>query len=117
MCVLGNMNRTLLQSCCAAFLFLLFFSLLPCPSYAQTPVVIHVDAGKALGPLAPVWDYFGYDEPNYTYMPHGRELIGELAALGPEEAQIRTHNLLTTGDGEAALKWGSTNAYTEDAAG
>jgi xylan 1,4-beta-xylosidase len=27
------------------------------------------------------------------------------------------HNLLTTGDGKAALKWGSTNAYTEDANG
>src|SRR3989449_6291782 len=27
------------------------------------------------------------------------------------------HNLLTTGDGTAALKWGSTNAYTEDASG
>src|SRR5207248_6568333 len=27
------------------------------------------------------------------------------------------HNLLTSGDGSASLKWGSTNAYTEDAAG
>ncbi len=27
------------------------------------------------------------------------------------------HNLLTSGDGTPALKWGSTNAYTEDAAG
>jgi len=113
----GNMNRTFLQSWRGVFFFLLFFSLLSCPSYAQSPVVIHVDAGKALGPLAPVWDYFGYDEPNYTYMQHGRELIDELAALGPEAVQIRTHNLLTTGDGVAALKWGSTNAYTEDASG
>ena len=32
-------------------------------------------------------------------------------------AYFRTHNLLTTGDGTPALKWGSTNAYTEDAAG
>ena len=84
---------------------------------AQSPVVIHVDASKSLGRLAPVWDYFGYDEPNYTYMQHGRELIGELAALGAGTVQIRAHNLLTTGDGVAALKWGSTNAYTEDAAG
>ena len=30
---------------------------------------------------------------------------------------VRTHNLLTTGDGTAALKWGSTNAYSEDASG
>jgi xylan 1,4-beta-xylosidase len=30
---------------------------------------------------------------------------------------IRAHNLLTSGDGTASLKWGSTNAYTEDAQG
>jgi xylan 1,4-beta-xylosidase len=30
---------------------------------------------------------------------------------------MRVHNLLTSGDGTPALKWGSTNAYTEDAAG
>jgi xylan 1,4-beta-xylosidase len=110
------MNRPLVPWSAAAScfsLFLLFVSLLT----AQTPVVIHVDAAKNLGPLAPVWDYFGYDEPNYTYMQHGRELIDELAALGPGTAQIRAHNLLTTGDGVAALKWGSTNAYTEDASG
>ena len=27
------------------------------------------------------------------------------------------HNLLTTGNGDSSLKWGSTNAYTEDAQG
>jgi len=84
---------------------------------AQSPVVIQVDAGRILGPFNPAWAYFGYDEPNYTYAPHGKELIGELAALAPVKVQIRTHNLLTTGDGTAALKWGSTNAYTENAAG
>jgi xylan 1,4-beta-xylosidase len=30
---------------------------------------------------------------------------------------MRTHNLLTSGDGTPALKWGSTNAYNEDEAG
>ena len=29
----------------------------------------------------------------------------------------RPHNLLTTGNGEGSLKWGSTNAYREDAGG
>ena len=85
--------------------------------WAQAPVAIQVNAGRSLGPLAPVWNYFGYDEPNYTYAPHGRELIGELAASSSTPVQIRTHNLLTNGDGTAALKWGSTNAYTEDSAG
>jgi xylan 1,4-beta-xylosidase len=84
---------------------------------AQKPVTIKVDASVSQGPLKPVWTYFGYDEPNYTYTEHGRELIGELSALSNRPVYIRTHNLLTTGDGVPALKWGSTNAYTEDAAG
>ena len=97
------------------FFFLLFLFV---PALlAQSPVTIRVDAGKSMGPLQRVWEYFGYDEPNYTYMAHGKELIGELAAMSPGRVQIRTHNLLTTGDGTPALKWGSTNAYTEDAAG
>ncbi|HEY2882422.1 MAG TPA: hypothetical protein VGJ15_08315, partial [Pirellulales bacterium] len=33
------------------------------------------------------------------------------------QVYFRTHNLLTSGDGTPALKWGSTNAYTEDANG
>ena len=85
--------------------------------FGQSTVVIHVNAARSLGPISPVWNYFGYDEPNYTYAQHGRELIAELAASNSERVQIRTHNLLTTGDGTAAPKWGSTNAYTEDAAG
>ncbi len=109
------MNRTSLQLCCAAVL--LFIFLQSNFLIAQSPAVIQVDASKSLGRFTPVWDYFGYDEPNYTYMQHGRELIGELAGLGAGTVQIRAHNLLTTGDGVAALKWGSTNAYTEDAAG
>ena len=96
-----------------AFLVLVFSGLV----CAQSPVMIQVDAGRSLGPLPPIWNYFGYDEPNYTYAPHGRELIAELSASNRSRVQIRTHNLLTTGDGIPALKWGSTNAYTEDAAG
>ena len=33
-------------------------------------------------------------------------------ALSPVPVYVRTHNLLTSGDGTPALKWGSTNAYT-----
>ncbi len=84
---------------------------------AQSAVIIQVDASRNLGPLTPVWNYFGYDEPNYTYATHGRELIAELAASNSSRVEIRTHNLLTTGDGAAAVKWGSTNIYTEDSAG
>lgn len=87
------------------------------PSVAPAAVTIRVDAASSLGPVAPVWDYFGYDEPNYTYAPHGSELVRELAGLDAFPVYIRTHNLLTTGDGTPSLKWGSTNAYTEDASG
>ena len=65
----------------------------------------------------PIWAWFGYDEPNYTYMKDGKKLLSEIAALNPVPVYIRAHNMLTTGDGKAAMKWGSTNAYTEDAAG
>jgi xylan 1,4-beta-xylosidase len=84
---------------------------------AQQPVDIRVDANATLGTYRPIYAYFGYDEPNYTYAPNGRKLIGELAALSPVRVEVRAHHLLVTGDGTPALKWGSTNAYTEDAAG
>ncbi len=80
-------------------------------------VSIRVDASTRLGPMTPMWAFFGHDEPNYTYMPDGRKLLSELAALSPVPVNVRVHNLLTSGDGTPALKWGSTNAYTEDAAG
>jgi len=92
---------------------------LPCRSLAgQTePVSIRVNADDRIGPMTPVWAWFGYDEPNYTYMKDGKKLLSELAALSPVPVYVRTHNLLTSGDGTPALKWGSTNAYTEDASG
>jgi xylan 1,4-beta-xylosidase len=80
-------------------------------------VHIHVHAARPDGPLIPIWNFFGYDEPNYTYAPNGRKLLGELADLSRVPVHIRVHNLFTTGDGSASLKWGSTNVYTEDAAG
>lgn len=76
-----------------------------------------VDFNKELGPMQPAWAWFGYDEPNYTYMKDGKKLLSEIAALSPVPVYVRAHNLLTTGDGTPALKWGSTNAYTEDAQG
>ena len=79
-------------------------------------VNVLVQFDQSQGPLSPLWNYFGYDEPNYTYAANGRKLLGELSALAPQPAYVRVHNLLTTGDGAASLKWGSTNVYTEDAA-
>jgi xylan 1,4-beta-xylosidase len=77
-------------------------------------VTIWIDMNKELGPFKPAWTWFGYDEPNYTTMKDGRKLLTELSEISPSPVFIRTHNLLTTGDGTPALKWGSTNAYTED---
>src|ERR1017187_4297741 len=88
------------------------FTLLATLSYAQGPVEIHVAANVKQGPFQPIYGYFGYDEPNYTYLPNGRKLIEELAALSPVRVQIRAHHLLITGDGSPALKGGSTNVYT-----
>ena len=86
------------------------------PILAQLPV-IKIDLRKETGNMDPVWAWFGYDEPNYTYMKDGKKLLSEIAALSPVPVYVRAHNLLTTGDGTPALKWGSTNAYTEDANG
>ncbi|MBS1810744.1 MAG: beta-xylosidase [Acidobacteria bacterium] len=98
-------------------IFLLCLGLSHTTLSQTAPITIRVDAAKPKGPMKPIWSWFGYDEPNYTYMKDGKKLLSELAALSPTPVFVRTHNLLTTGDGKAALKWGSTNAYTEDAQG
>src|SRR5262245_9115848 len=50
-------------------------------------------------------------------MKNGRKLLAELGDLAPQRVYFRAHNLLTSGDGTPALKWGSTGAYREDAEG
>lgn len=81
------------------------------------PVAIDVDAATPLGELQPIWRFFGADEPNYATMKDGRALLADLGALRPKQVFFRAHNLLSSGDGTPALKWGSTNVYTEDAQG
>jgi xylan 1,4-beta-xylosidase len=81
------------------------------------PVRIQIDASKAQGELTPVWRFFGADEPNYATMKNGRKLIGELGSLRTGQVYFRAHNLLTSGDGTPALKWGSTGTYDEDPQG
>jgi xylan 1,4-beta-xylosidase len=108
----------------AAFLFLLTSILFVSVCWAQkssqhVSIEVHVDVhfDQPEGSIAPVWNYFGYDEPNYTYAPNGKKLLGELAALDASPVYVRVHNLFTSGDGSASLKWGSTNIYSEDASG
>ncbi|MFS2082762.1 hypothetical protein ACCD04_24520 [Telluria sp. Tellsp131] len=83
------------------------------PSTPQ-PVRLAIDATQAKGPMTPIWAWFGYDEPNYTTAPNGKKLLSDIAALSPVPVYVRAHNLMTSGDGSYALKWGSTNMYTED---
>ena len=87
------------------------------PQQASGSISIQVQYDRSEGPIPPVWNYFGYDEPNYTYAPNGKKLLAELAAANEVPVYIRTHNLLTSGDGSASLKWGSTNVYAEDGSG
>jgi len=92
--------------------FIIFISLFV---FSQNrSVSIQVDATKEKGQMKPIWAWFGYDEPNYTYMEDGKKLLSEIAALSPVPVYVRAHNLMTSGDGTPALKWGSTNMYTED---
>ena len=84
---------------------------------AKAEAVLKIDLQNELGPMKPVWSWFGHDEPNYTYMKDGKKLLSELSALSPVPVFMRVHNLLTSGDGTPALKWGSTNAYEEDSSG
>jgi xylan 1,4-beta-xylosidase len=78
------------------------------------PVSVRVDAAKPTGELKPIWRFFGADEPNYAYMKNGKKLVGELGEMAPKRVFFRAHNLLTSGDGTPALKWGSTGAYREE---
>jgi len=84
---------------------------------AQTPVSIKVDLSKPEGPYTPIYRWFGYDEANYTTMPHGRQLLSELHDLSPVPVYIRAHHLLTSGNGVPELKWSSTNVFSLDANG
>jgi len=101
-------------------LIILFISLAHIIMFAQSAndkSIISVDLNIEKGAMDPVWAWFGYDEPNYTYMKDGKKLLSEISALSPEPVYVRTHNLLTSGDGVPSLKWGSSNVYTEDSDG
>jgi xylan 1,4-beta-xylosidase len=83
----------------------------------QGAVTIEVDATAAGAPLEPVWRFYGYDEVNYTTSAEGEDLLRTLAAAQQGPVNVRTHFLFNSGDGTPALKWGSTNLYSEDSGG
>jgi xylan 1,4-beta-xylosidase len=47
-------------------------------------------------------------------MKYGRQLLGELHDLSPSPVYIRTHHLLTSGNGVPELKWSSSNVFSLD---
>src|SRR5215472_8911478 len=90
----------------------LIFAAKAVPAETTTfPVNIQVHADRPVGEWKPIWRFFGADEPNYATMPQGRKLLGELGALATNRVYFRAHNLMTSGDGTPALKWGSTGVY------
>ena len=86
-------------------------------SSSSFPVTIDINVSKPMGEFRRIWRFFGADESNYAYMENGKKLMRELGELAPQEIYFRAHNLLTSGDGTPALKWGSTGVYNEDANG
>lgn len=84
---------------------------------STTATKIRVDASNWLGELPHNWNYIGYDEINYTYVPEGQELLAKFTALQEKPYYVRAHHLLCTGNGHGFYKWGSTNAYVEDEEG
>ncbi|MHC4346809.1 MAG: GH39 family glycosyl hydrolase, partial [Planctomycetota bacterium] len=83
--------------------------------FAQPSAVsIQVDATQRGRPLKHVWQYYGYDEANYTTTPNCMALMRTVAQINPEPVYLRQHFLLNSGDGIASPKWSSTNVYTED---
>src|SRR5689334_16568544 len=84
-----------------------------------TAAFIRVDVDKPKGQMTPFWSYFGYDEPNYTTRKDGQKLLTELSKLSPTTVYVRAHNLLTSKGNSRRpdLKWGYTDAYSEDKKG
>ena len=80
-------------------------------------VSVRVDATQRGKPLRHVWQYYGYDECNYTITPDCKALMRTVAQINPEAVYLRQHFLLNSGDGIATPKWSSTNVYTEDSSG
>jgi xylan 1,4-beta-xylosidase len=78
---------------------------------SPAPITVQVDLTHSEGPFRPVTNWFGMDESNYASMAYGRPLLRELHNLSPSPIYIRSHHLLTSGDGVPELKWSSSNVF------
>lgn len=105
-------------TCGLLTILLIITSFLPNIAFAQiSTVTVNVDATKPGQPLKHVWQFYGYDECNYTTTPDCIDLMKTVSQINSEPVYLRQHFLLNSGDGTASLKWGSTNVYTENAQG
>ena len=109
-------NRFYIKSMC--HLLMLVVVLLAGRRCAWSQAVsVQVDATQRGKPLKHVWQYYGYDECNYTTTPDCKALMRTVAQINPDPVYLRQHFLLNSGDGIASPKWSSTNVYTEDGGG
>ena len=71
----------------ASLLSVLVLMLLSTSVFAQydnvQPIEMTVNLTHEDGQLQPIWAWWGYDEPNYTYMKDGKKLIREISELSP----------------------------------
>lgn len=82
-----------------------------------TAAAIDVDAGEVQGPLARVWESFGYDEFNWTYTPTGKRLLQTFTDFSGGGYFVRPHYMYCSGSGFGIPHWSSGNVYHEDADG
>ena len=101
-----------------SILLMIFSAFVPDIVFAKPEtVLVNVDATKPGEPLQHVWQFYGYDECNYTTTPNCIDLMKTVSQINFEPVYLRQHFLLNSGNGKAALKWGSTNVYTENTQG
>ncbi|RZT28500.1 xylan 1,4-beta-xylosidase [Kribbella sp. VKM Ac-2569] len=82
-----------------------------------TTATIEVDAAETEGPLTRVWESFGYDEFNWTYMPTGKRLLQTFADFSGAGYFVRPHYMYCSGSGFGIPHWSNGNVYHEDADG
>lgn len=99
------------------YLFLITIIIFGCSQRetVKSANIIKVHADQPVGQLNKIWQFYGYDEGNYTFSKEGKGLLTEIAKISHGTSHIRCHHLLTSGDGSTWLKWSSTNVYMEDA--
>lgn len=74
------MKRYNLGTCGFILMMVILF---PGMAIAQIALTIKINTEETLGPMNPIWAWWGYDEPNYTYMKDGKKLLSEISALSP----------------------------------